>query len=61
MKTDEIYLSFRTDRTTSELLKKLAKSMNMTQQELINNLCKSFVNDALTHIEEKLEEYANNQ
>ena len=61
MKSDEIYLTFRTDRTTSELLKKLAKAMNMTQQELINHLCKSFVSDAFTYIDKKLEEYNNNQ
>lgn len=61
MKQEQVYLTFKTDRTTSELLKRLAQGMNMTQPELINRLCEIFIEDSLSHIHERLEEHSNNQ
>ena len=40
---ETIYLTFKTEKSISETLKIIAKSLNMTQPELINNICKDFI------------------
>lgn len=43
MKTKDVYLTFKTDAITAELLKIMAHAMNKTQPELINEICKDFI------------------
>ena len=40
---EKIYLNFKTDKSVSEKLKFIAKSLNMTQPELIDSICKDFI------------------
>lgn len=40
---EKIYLNFKTEKSVSEKLKFIAKSLNMTQQELIDSICKDFI------------------
>lgn len=51
MKNDKVFLTFETDRKTSWLLKSIAHSFNMTQPELINDICKDFIDNILKEIE----------
>lgn len=43
MKYRDVYLTFKTDEATSEMLKFIAHSMNKTQPELIDQICKDFI------------------
>lgn len=40
---DTVYLTFKTEKSISETLKMIANSLNMTQPELINNICIDFI------------------
>ena len=40
-----VYLTFKTDERTAALLKFIAKGCNKTQPELINEICKNFIED----------------
>ena len=44
MKNDSVYLTFKTDRDTHEFLKHTAHILNKTQPELIEEICKNFIN-----------------
>lgn len=57
MKNDKIYLTFQTDVITSGLLKELAHALKMTQPELINKICKDYVENAMSNIFNGLEEH----
>lgn len=56
MKHNKIYLTFSTDPETAYCLTELAHAMGKTQPELINELCKNFVDNATSYIHKKLEE-----
>lgn len=40
---EKVYLTFKTDKSVSEKLKLFAKACNMTQPELIDSICKDFI------------------
>lgn len=40
---EKVYLTFKTEKEVSELLKFVAKECNMTQPELIEDICKTFL------------------
>lgn len=40
---EKVHLTFKTERSVSEKLKIFAKSLNMTQPELIDSICKDFI------------------
>ena len=44
---DKVYLTFPTDPETAYALKTFAHKMGKTQPELINEICKNFVNEIL--------------
>lgn len=44
MKDDCVYLTFKTDRDTHEFLKLTAHILNKTKPELIEEICKDFIN-----------------
>lgn len=44
MKNDYVYLTFKTDRDTHEFLKMMANAMGKTQPEIIDEICKDFIN-----------------
>lgn len=50
---NKVYLTFQTDRLTSELLKVIAHKIGKTQPELINAICESYIENILEIIEEK--------
>lgn len=54
MKGNKVYLTFETDRKTSEELKWIAKSCKMTQPELINEICNDFIENINKLAEENL-------
>ena len=57
MKNDnEVHLSFKTDRKTSDTLKLFAHSMGKTQPELIEEICKDFIKMIETAIKEEMKE-----
>lgn len=45
MKSDKVYLTFPTDRATSEILKIIAHGYKMSQPELIEMICKQYIED----------------
>lgn len=53
MKSKKVYLTFPTDPETSFLLKELAHKMGKTQPDLINEICKDFVKNLLSYLEEQ--------
>lgn len=55
MSSKNVYLTFPTDPETAFLLKKIANGMGMTQPELINELCKGFIEDLANIAKEKLD------
>lgn len=56
MKAKDIYLTFKTDEVTAYWLKTIAKTLKKTQPELINDICKDFIEDLDKQCEEKLRE-----
>ena len=48
---EKVYLTFKTDRATSELLKRIAIKMGMSQPELIDEICHDFIEHFLSFIE----------
>lgn len=56
MSNNEVYLTFKTDKETSEGLKVLAQFFKKTQPELINDICKDFVENVLEELEKKCKE-----
>ena len=40
---EKVHLTFKTEKSISEKLKFLAKALNMTQPELIDSICKDFI------------------
>lgn len=52
MKTDYVYITFKTDRETSEILKLLAHYYGKTQPELIEELCKDHIKGVQKYMEE---------
>ena len=53
MKNETVYLTFPTDRLTSDLLKLAAQKFGKTQPELINEICQGYVSNLLDILEEK--------
>ena len=45
MENYSVHLTFKTDKITSEILKLIAHKYQMTQPELINEICKDFINE----------------
>ena len=45
MKPKDVYLTFKTDEATSEMLKFIAHAMKKSQPELINQICKEYIQD----------------
>lgn len=56
MKEEKVYLTFPTDRETSEFLKAFAKMAGKTQPELINEICQDFKKMVLDYIKENNEQ-----
>lgn len=54
MKNNDVYLSFKTDRETCEMLTKIAHKLGKTQPELIEEICKDFIEDILSIVKEKI-------
>ena len=52
MRSDTVYITFKTDRETSETLKLLAHFYGKTQPELIEQLCKDHIKVVNEYIEE---------
>ena len=52
MNSDKVYLTFATDKETSDLLKLLAHSFKMTQPELINTICKQAIQSIKNKVKE---------
>lgn len=59
MKNDYVYLTFKTDRNTSNRLKEIAHLIGVTQPEVINDACKYFL-EALDEACKKKSEEINN-
>ena len=58
-KKEKVYLTFPTDPETSFILKDLAHRMGKTQPELINEICKEYIEDLLLFLNEKTENSTN--
>lgn len=52
MASNTVYLTFKTDRVTSDMLKEIARSFEMSQPELIDKICKEYIKDLLTELNE---------
>lgn len=61
MKKDTVHLTFETDRSTSEMLKFFAHNMGKKQPELINEICKDFIEMMCNYLDEKMKETPNTQ
>ena len=59
MKNEYVYLTFKTDRNTSDKLKQIAKGIGATQPEVINDACKFFIETIDEACKEKFQEIAN--
>ena len=55
MNKEKVHLTFKTDREISELLKLIAHDANMTQPELIEKICRDFIEDLNQIAKEELE------
>ena len=54
---NKVYLTFQTDLATSEILKRIAHEMGKTQPQLIDDICKEFIQELLLdQIEKELTE-----
>lgn len=53
MNNKTVYLTFPTDPETAYMLKDIAKRMNKTQPELINEICKDFIENLLSYLKEQ--------
>lgn len=42
---EKVHLTFKTEKSVSDKLKIFAKALNMTQPELIDSICKDFIED----------------
>ena len=58
-KNKQVYLTFPTDPETSFILKDFAHRMGKTQPELINEICKDFIENLLSCLTEKNEHSEN--
>lgn len=47
---DKVYLTFPTDSETAYALKTFAHKMGMTQPQLINEICKDFIDNILEFV-----------
>lgn len=52
MSFEKVYLTFKTDKATSKMLTYLAHKFNMTQPELIDEICKDFIDRMIKAAEE---------
>lgn len=43
MNNYDVHLTFKTDKATSEILKLIAHKLGKSQPELINEICKDFI------------------
>lgn len=43
MNNYDVYLTFKTDKATSEILKFIAHKLGKSQPDLINEICKDFI------------------
>lgn len=50
---DKVYLTFPTDRETAYILKDFAHRMGKTQPELINEICKDFIENLIAFLQEQ--------
>lgn len=57
---EKVYLTFKTDRGTSEMLKLIAHKMGKSQPELIDEICHDFIKQILSFVEEETTKKANN-
>lgn len=55
MKTKNVYLTFHTDKETSEKLKFIAQACKMTQPQLIESICKDFIENVEETAKRELE------
>ena len=55
MNSEKVYLTFPTDKRTAELLKLIAKGTGKSQPELINEICKDFINELDAIAKQELE------
>lgn len=53
----KVYLTFPTDPETAYILKDLAHRMGKTQPELINEICKDFIENIISYMNEKIENH----
>ena len=62
MAPNTVYLTFKTDSATSEMLKWVAHSFEMSQPELIDKICKDYLKELMEELneiaQEKLDELA---
>lgn len=65
MNNKKVYLTFPTDPETAFILKDFAHRMGKTQPELINEICKDFIDNLITYAKElqqrSIEEKNNNK
>lgn len=47
MENNEVYITIKLDRDIHEIIKTIAKQYDMTQSELINNICLDFIKDIM--------------
>lgn len=59
MKNEYVYLTFKTDRNTSNILKEIAHLAKVTQPEVINDACKFFIKTFAEANKIKTEEITN--
>lgn len=52
MKQKKVYLTFPTDPETAFILKDFAHRMGKTQPELINEICKDFIENLIAYANE---------
>lgn len=57
MNNYDVHLTFKTDKVTSELLKKLAHMLGKTQPEFINEICKEYVEMILGEMKKDIEKH----
>lgn len=56
MNNYDVHLTFKTDKSTSEMLKYVAHKLGKSQPALINDICKDFLNRLNYAAEKILEE-----
>lgn len=58
---ETVYLTFKTDRKTSALLKFIAKKTGKSQPELINEICQGFVESIIEAAESNISSITENE